>query len=146
MQHLNHTRSTQGREIPVVADVGARDGHIVGVALNEDFKVFVVAQDFGNLGESGFGAIVDFVRTGTVEHVVGQRNVDHSFEHLDVHLLEFVARERERQVVGKYEVEGVAFGLGFHQLLDVLVGSVDFVHEFGDVDAPLVVLQQTLVE
>ena len=75
LQHLHHTRRTQGREVPVVADVGARDGHIVGVAFHQDLEIAIVGEDFCNLRERGFRTVVHFVRAGAVEHVVGQRHI-----------------------------------------------------------------------
>ena len=104
LQHLNHARCTKGREVPVVADVGASDGHIVGVAFHQNFKVFVVTKDFSNLGEGSLGALVHFIRTRTIEHVVGKRYINDPLEHFDIHLLEFVAREGASEVVGEHKV------------------------------------------
>ena len=60
--------------------------------------------------------------------------------------MEFVAREGASEVVGEHKIERIALRLGFHKLLDVFVGSVDFVNELRDIDATLVVLEQTLVK
>ena len=146
MQHLNDARSAKCREIPVVADVGARDGHIVGVAFYQDFELTIVGQDLGDLRERGFRPIVYLVRAGTVEHVVGERHIDYALEHLHVDLLQFVASERTREVVGEHKIERVALGLGFHELFDIPVGGIDLVDELGDIDATLIVLNEALVE
>ena len=146
LQHLNDTRCTKCREIPVVADVGASDGHIVGVAFYQYLKVLVVTKDFSNLGEGSLCTVVHFVGSRAIEHIVGKRYINYTLEHFDIHLLEFVAREGASEVVGEHKVERIALGLSLHKLLDVFVGSVDFVDELRDVDATLVVLEQTLVE
>ena len=143
---MHHTRCTQGREVPVVADVGARDGHIVGVAFHQDLEIAIVGEDFGNLRERGFRTVVHFVRAGAVEHVVGQRHIDHALEHLHVDFLQFVASEGAGEVVGEHKIKRVALALGFHELFDVAVGGIDLVDELRDVDAPLIVLNEALVE
>ena len=143
---MYHTRRTQGREVPVVANVGARDGHIVGVAFHQDLEIAIVGEDFCNLRERGFRTVVHFVRAGAVEHVVGQRHIDHALEYFDVDFLQFVAREGAREIIGEHQVEGVALGFGFYELLDIAVGGIDLVDELRDVDATLIVLNEALVE
>ena len=137
MQGLNHGGRTEGGEIPVVADVLLRNGHVVGVALHKDVVVLIVGDDFGYLGERFARTVADFVAAALVEHVVGEGNVDHAFEYLHVHIVHLFAREGAGELVGEGLVEGVALRLGVDELLDELVGGIDFVHKFRDVHVAL---------
>ena len=137
LQGLNHRRSAEGREVPVVADVFLRNGHVVGIAFHEDVVVLIVGDDLGNLGERFARAVTDFVAAALVEHVVGEGNVDHAFKHLHVHVVHLFAREGTGEFVGEGLVEGVALRLGVNELLDELIGGIDFVDKFRDIHIAL---------
>ena len=72
LQSLNDRGGTKTREIPVVADVLALDGHIVRVTLDEYVVVLVVLDNLGNLRQRLGSTVVNLVRTTLVEHVVSQ--------------------------------------------------------------------------
>ena len=72
LQCLNHAGGTQGREVPVVTDVGFRDGHIVGITLNQNIVVLIVLDDLGNLREGLRCTGIDLIRAALVKHIVGQ--------------------------------------------------------------------------
>ena len=145
LQLLYDTGGTQTGEVPVVADVLTRDGHVVGVSFDEHIVVFVVLDDLGNLRERLCCAFVDFVRAALVEHVVCQGDVDDTFQHLYVNFLELFLGERTCEVVGEYHVQRVALALHFHQVADVLVRLVDLVDELVDADVVLAGVGQALV-
>lgn len=146
LQGLDDGRGAQRREVPVVADVLLRDGHVVGVAFDQHVILLVVGDDFGNLREGLAGAFADFIRARLVEHVVGQRDVDYALDDLHVDFLAFLRGERAGELVGQGHVERVALVLGFDELLDELVRGVDLVDELGDVHAALRACGEALVE
>lgn len=130
LQRLHHGGCTKRGEVPVVADIGARDGDVVGVALYQHVVVFIILDDLGNLAENVHSGGGDVVAAAFVKHVVGKGDVDHSFQHFDINVFQFVGVERTGEVVGEHHVEGVGFGFRLDKLFDVFVGGVDFVNEF----------------
>ena len=146
LQILHHARGTQTREVPVVADVLAIDRHVVGVTFDEHIVVFVVHDDLGNLRQRLFGTAVDLVGTALVEHVVGQRDVDNTLQHLHINLLQLFLRKRTSEVVGENHVQRVALRLHLDEMTDVLVRLIDLIDELVDGDVVLRSVGNTLVE
>ena len=138
LESLNDAGCAEAGEVPVVADVLAADGHIVGIAFDEHLVVLVVGDDLGDLGEGLSSLVGDLIRAGAIEHVVVERDIDHAFQHLYIDVLEFFLRKGTGEIVGEYDVERVAFRLGVGELLDVLVGSIDLIDKLGDVGTRLV--------
>ena len=122
LKNADNRCGAESGKIPVVLEVLARhQAYVVGIAPYEDIIVAVVLDNLGDFAKCLHSAFVNLVAARFEEHVVGKRDVNNTFEHLDIDFIGLRRRERTREVRHEGEVERVGLALGIHELLDILV-------------------------
>ena len=146
MQTLHHAGGTQAGEVPIISDVLSADRHIIGVSLNEHIIILIVGDDLGNLAERFCSTVADLIATALIQHIISQRDIHHTLEHLHVHLFEFLSRERACQIICEHHIERVALALHLHEMTYILIRLIDLVNELFNIYIILTSIVETLVE